>query len=138
MSIEDKRAQVCGIAFIPLLNAEVKTLPGNYLIHVRGAWISISASSCEWQENQSQVGSPVEQELKATVTDTSSSQEKLLRELASLDVLTLLEFTNGEEKVVGTDEFPVRLSIERNGNPGKIILSFKRSSPEPAKILASF
>lgn len=138
MSIEDKRAQVCGIAFIPLLNAEVKNVPGSNLIYVRGAWVSIGASSCEWQESQAQAGSPVEQELKATVTNTSSSQEKLLRELLSYDVLTLLEFTNGEEKVVGTDEFPVRLSIERNGNPGKITLSFKRSSPEPAKILASF
>lgn len=138
MSIEDKRAQVCGIAFIPLPHADVRTVPGSDKIQVQGVWISISASSCEWKENQELTGNPIEQELKATVTDTSSSQESLIRQLLSYDVLTLLEFTNGEEKVVGTNEFPVRLTMERSGSPGKIILSFKRSSPEPAKILASF
>lgn len=138
MSIEDKRAQICGISFLPLPDAEIINIPGNDEIQVAGEWVPISVSSGEWQENRELVGMPVEQELKATVTDTSSSTEGELHKLLANDGLLLLCLTNGEEKVVGTDEFPVRLSMERSGSPGKITLSFKRSSPEPAKILTSF
>lgn len=95
-------------------------------------------SSGEWTEIQEQVGKPIEQELKATVTDTSSIMESQLRTLFSVDGLVLISLTNGDKKVIGTGDFPVQMSMERSGDPGKLTLSFKRSSPEAAKNLTSF
>ena len=105
---------------------------------MHGTWVSINVSSGEWKESREEVGKPAEQELKATVTDTSSSMESQLRTLFSVDGLLLIGLTNGEKKVIGTDEFPVHVSMERGGDPAKLTLSFKRSSPEPAKVLESF
>lgn len=138
MNTNDKRVQICGLSFLPLYGAEVVNVLGSDKLRVNGTWIPIHISSGEWKEVQEQVGTPVEQELKAIVTDTSSTTEGQLRILLSNDGLLLLKLTNGEEKVVGTDEFPVYMSIERSGDPSKLTLSFKRSSPETAKILTSF
>lgn len=138
MSLENKRSQICGMSFLPLPDAEVRNVPGSDKLRVRGIWVSINVSSGEWKENLEQVGKPVEQELKATVTDTSAAMESRLRTLFSVDGLLLVGLTNEEKKVVGTDEFPVHVSMERSGDPGKLALSFKRSSPEPAKVLESF
>ena len=137
MSVEDKRSQLCAMSFLPLSDAEVRNLPGSDKLQVHGTWVNIDISSGEWKENREEVGKPVEQELKATVTDTSS-METGLRTLFSADGLLMVGLTNGEKKVIGTDEFPVHVSMERSGDPAKLTLSFKRSSPEPAKILESF
>lgn len=138
MSVEDKRSQLYAMAFLPLPDAEVRNLPGSDKVQVHGTWVNIDISSGEWKEIREEVGKPVEQELKATVTDTSSSMESQLRTLFSIDGLVLISLTNGEKKVIGTDEFPARVSMERSGDPAKLTLSFKRSSPEPAKVLESF
>lgn len=138
MSVEDKRSQLYAMAFLPLSDAEVRNLPGSDKVQVHGTWVNIDISSGEWKEICEEVGKTVEQELKATVTDTSSSMESQLRTLFSIDGLVLISLTNGEKKVIGTDEFPARVSMERSGDPAKLTLSFKRSSPEPAKVLESF
>lgn len=138
MSVENKRSQFCAMSFLPLPDAEVRNVPGSDKLQVHGTWVSINVSSGEWKESREEVGKPVEQELKATVTDTSSSMESQLRTLFSVDGLLLIGLTNGEKKVIGTDEFPVHVSMERSGEPAKLTLSFKRSSPEPAKVLESF
>ena len=136
MSVENKRSQFCAMSFLPLPDAEVRNVPGSDKLQVHGTWVSINVSSGEWKESREEVGKPAEQELKATVTDTSSSMESQLRTLFSVD--GLIGLTNGEKKVIGTDEFPVHVSMERSGEPAKLTLSFKRSSPEPAKVLESF
>ena len=133
MSVENKRSQFCAMSFLPLPDAEVRNVPGSDKLQVHGTWVS-----GEWKESREEVGKPAEQELKATVTDTSSSMESQLRTLFSVDGLLLIGLTNGEKKVIGTDEFPVHVSMERSGDPAKLTLSFKRSSPEPAKVLESF
>lgn len=138
MSINDKRSQICGMSFLPLSDAEVINVPGSDKLQVHGTWITVGISSGEWTEIQEQVGKPIEQELKATVTDTSSIMESQLRTLFSVDGLVLISLTNGDKKVIGTGDFPVQMSMERSGDPGKLTLSFKRSSPEAAKNLTSF
>lgn len=138
MSVENKRSQICGMSFLPLPDAEVINVPGSDKLQVHGTWMTVDISSGEWKESQEQVGKPIEQELKATVTDTSSVMESQLRTLFSVDGLVLINLTNGDKKVIGTGDFPVQMSMERSGDPGTLTLSFKRSSPEAAKNLTSF
>jgi hypothetical protein len=139
MNREDKRAQVCAMSYLPPSVSPMVNLPGSDSIRLNEMLaIPIYISSGEWKEKVEAVGKPVEQELKATVTDTSSTSERELRTLLGAEGILLLSFTNGETKVVGTDEFPVLISVERSGSPGMLTLSFKRLSPEPAKRLSSF
>ena len=135
MNVNSKRSQICGLSFLPVDSATVKNIPGRLDIQVSGSWVSIDISSGEWKETVEYAGQPVAQELKATVTNTSIEHESSLRHLFSSTGLLLLRFSNKDSKVVGTDEFPVHVTVERSGDPGKILLSFKRESPEVAKTL---
>ena len=97
----------------------------------------IPVSSGEFKEKNVS-GELTEQELKAVVTDTGASFSNSLRDLLCREGLVCLKFTNGSERVVGTDQFPVVVTLQESGSPAAFTLSFKRSSPEPAKILKSF
>lgn len=135
MNTNSKRSQICGLSFLPVDSATIINIPGQLDIQVSGSWISVDISSGEWKETVEYAGQPVAQELKATVTNTSKEYESLLRQIFSSSGLFLINFSNKDSKVVGTDEFPVNVTVERSGDPGKILLSFKRESPEVAKSL---
>lgn len=137
MNTDDKRAQICGMGFIPVTAAVVKNVPGLETIQVSGEWTLLPVSSGEFKEKIVS-GELTEQELKAVVTDTGSSFSTLLRDLVRREGLVRLRFTNESEKVVGTDHFPVMMSLQESGSPAAFTLSFKRNSPEPAKFLKSF
>lgn len=100
-------------------------------------WTPIPVSSGEFKE-KNVAGELTEQELKAVVTDTGALFSNSLRDLLCREGLVRLKFTNGTERVVGTDQFPVVVTLQESGSPAAFTLSFKRSSPEPAKILKSF
>lgn len=137
MNADDKRAQICGMGFIPVTAAVVKNVPGLETIQVSGEWILLPVSSGEFKEKNVS-GELTEQELKAVVTDTGSSFSTLLHDLVRREGLVRLKFTNGSERVVGTDHFPVMMSLQESGSSAAFTLSFKRNSPEPAKFLKSF
>lgn len=80
----------------------------------------------------------MKQELKAVVTDTGKANMGRIQELVRQEGLVLLDLSNGDYKVVGTDQFPVSFSTEYAGSPLKLTLSFKRDSAEFAKNLKSF
>lgn len=138
MNIENKRAQLFEVSFLQVSNALVLNYPGSDSIRINGEWIDFGISSGEWKETIETVGTPVMQELKATIPDTSSTNENFIRNLLSTEGLVLLHLTNGEKRVVGSNDFPVSISLEKSGNPSRLTLSLKRSSPEPTKILKSF
>lgn len=137
MTIEGKRAQICAMELIPISAALVKERPGEKTIQVSGVWISIPISSGEFKEKVVS-GELVEQEFKGSVTNTGTDFANSLRDLLAQNCLVRLRFTNGVERVVGTDQFPVLLTLEESGTPAAFTLSFKRSSPEPSKKLKSF
>lgn len=137
MNQNDKRTAICRMDFLPLSQATVQNLPGNPDIKVQGTFIPVPISSGEFRETKEE-GNPIEQELEAVVTDTSSARLTELRELFAQNGLVILTLTNGEQRVVGTDEFPVLINTELGGTPSSLSLSFKRNSPEPAKIYSSF
>lgn len=137
MRQNDKRAQIYAMEYLPVKDAQVINFPGTFDIKVAGAFRKIPVSAIEFKE-KIEPGTLIEQELNATVTDTSMMTLAELRILFFQEGLLLLKMTNGEEKVVGTDQFPVLITSEISGSPAMIKLSFKRNSPEPAKILKSF
>lgn len=137
MSVENKRVQICGMQFLPISNARIINLPGALEMKVSGEFVRIPIASGEFKE-KSESGAPVEQELKATVTDTGEDNVCKLRAIFAEEGIVLLDLTNGEKRVIGTEQFPVLLTMETSGSPAKISLSFKRDSPEPAKIFTSF
>ena len=137
MNIGDKRAQICAMGFIPVAASVVRNIPGVETIQVSGEWTPIPVSSGEFKEKNVS-GELTEQELKAVVTDTGALFSNSLRDLLCREGLVRLKFTNGTERVVGTDQFPVVVTLQESGSPAAFTLSFKRSSPESAKILKSF
>ena len=137
MNTYNKRAQIFGMSFIPLGIATVRNYPGANVIQVTGEWIGIPVIKGEFKEKIIP-GSLIEQELKATITDTGAAYADSLHDLFRQEGLVRLKFTNGAERVVGTDQFPVLMQLEESGTPAAFTLSFKRNSSEPAKILKSF
>lgn len=137
MNRNDKRAAICRLAFLPIGQATVTDHPGSNLIQVRGSFNPVPIASGEFRETE-ELGEPVEQELTAVVTDTGSDRLAGIRDLFAQDGLVRLTFTNGEQRVVGTDEFPVHVNAELGGSPLTLTLSFRRNSAEPAKKYSSF
>ena len=137
MNRNDKRSAICRLDFLPISQATVKNRPGSNLIQVSGSFNPVPISSGEFRETEEQ-GAPVEQELQAVVTDTGSGRLAEIRELFAQDGLVLLTFTNGEQRIVGTDEFPVHVNAELSGSPQTLTISFRRDSAEPAKNYSSF
>ncbi|MEL5895024.1 hypothetical protein AAE250_16215 [Bacteroides sp. GD17] len=133
----NKRSQICGMYFLPISGAQIYNVPGSNIIKVRGEWVNLAISSGDFKEKD-ELGGIVEQELKAIVTDTGEDKAALIRDLIMNEGLVLIQMTNGSRRVVGTEQFPVALSSECGGSPMTQTLSFKRDSPEPAKILKSF
>lgn len=137
MNRNDKRSAVFRLDFLPISQATVNNLPGNPSIQVSGSFIPVPIASGEFRETEEQ-GDTIEQELTASVTDTGLAQLSSIRTLFTQDGLLRLTYTNGEQRVVGTDEFPVHVNIELSGTPQVLTLSFQRQSAEPAKIYSSF
>lgn len=137
MSRNDKRAAICRLAFIELSKATVRYTPGNPTIQVRGTFTQLPISSGEFEETETN-GEPVEQKLEAVITDTSVEKLSEYRTMLAEYGLLLLTMTNGDQRVVGTDEFPVLVTTELSGTPQALSLTFKRNSPEPAKKFSSF
>ena len=69
----------------------------------------------------------MKQELKAVVTDTGKANMGRIQELVRQEGLVLLDLSNGDYKVVGTDQFPVSFSTEYAGSPLKLTLSFAKN-----------
>lgn len=137
MNLNDKRAAICRLDFLPVSQATVIDQPGSRLIKVQGDFNPIPIASGEFRETEEQ-GELVEQELTAVVTDTGSDRLGEIRDLFAQDGLVRLTFTNGEQRVVGTDEFPVHVNAELSGSPQSLTLSFRRNSADPAKKYSSF
>ena len=137
MNRNDKRASVCGLEFLPIGQAIVEDLPGNPHIKVTGSFTRIPIASGEFRESE-EPGNPIEQELEAVVTGTSTEILATYRNLFVNYGLVRLTMTNGDRKVIGNNEFPVLVSTNLGGSPQQLTLSFKRESPEPAKEYSSF
>ena len=137
MNSNDKRSAICRLDFLPIAQATVKNQPGENSIQVRGSFNPVPIASGEFRETEEQ-GLPVEQELTAVVTDTGSDHLAEIRQILYQDGLVRITFTNGEQRIIGTDEFPVRINTVVSGSPQALSLTFTRNSAEPSKKYSSF
>lgn len=134
----DKIAQVYRIYWLPVSQAEIENYPGDRYIYVSGDWFPIPFTPVEFKEEQAGGGKLVTQEMSCTITGLNEEFEERILKMISEYGLLRLDFTNEEVRVVGTEQVPVKLSLERGRFPTTYTLSFKRSSPEFSKILKSF
>ena len=135
MKANNKRSYLIGLSVIALSAAQVTNYPGSDTIDVLGSWLDLNFSSGVWSEYPSNIGQGTQQTLSVTITDASLAMEKKLKSICSTYVLVKLHFSNGVQKVVGTDEFPVLLQMESTGAPSAFSLSLDRNSPEAAKLV---
>lgn len=137
MNNSNKRNEVCGLEFIPIAEAEVDNMPGHNVIRLSGSTTRIPISKGEFTEEITD-GTVVKQTFSAVVTNTGMANTLSLRLLLGQEGILIIHLTNGEIKVVGTDEFPVMITLTQSGTPSVHELTFDRESPEHAKFLQSF
>ncbi|KAA6342245.1 hypothetical protein EZS27_009975 [termite gut metagenome] len=136
----DKHAQICNLFWLPLPDTSVEIFPGVSFIRVPNTttWKKIDFSTAEFSETGTESGKPVEQEFSATLTDTSESSYNKLLNLFSTYGLLRIDYTNKDPRIVGTNDFPVYISLRRSEKTAVFTLSFKRTSPEYSKFLLTF
>jgi len=134
----DKTAQICGVYYLAISEAEIEDHPGVDTIAVSGKWEKIPFSKVEYLEKQSGSGQFIKQEFSATVTGMNQEEEEKIRKAANVHLLIRIDYTNSVSKVVGNENIPVALIVEMGGSPSTYTISFKRSSPEFSKYFKSF
>lgn len=129
----DVHAQIIGIGFV-LPTAGWDKI-GSDEISIAGDILVMRPQSVDFNEQLSRMGDYVEQELTAVLTNTQQEEMQRYNSWLNGDVLALMMLTNDKVLVAGTRRAPVRLSMEVGGNPRTAKLTFKRKSPEWAKLM---
>lgn len=137
----DPHAEICNVAFADLKKVNLITMMGasDAIIETSGeAPTSYQPQSANFTERQNNCGEYVEQEFEAVFTDSNDDAISKWRNITQSDTLVLISFTNGVTLVAGTTLAPVRCAVEQGATPRTTKISFKRLSPEFAKVLKSF
>lgn len=139
MNQNNKRATIVSLHFYPIVESTiVRCYPGRQILSVTGMAYSFRPQSAEFKETLTQGSDEVSQQFSAIITDVSLASSAGMRRNLSLPGLLLMIYSNSEKRVVGTDQFPVMITLEESGRPAQFKLSFKRTSPEPSKFFQSF
>jgi hypothetical protein len=132
---ESKRASICQVYFMEIAESTVTDIPGLPQIKVIGDWAKIDYSTVEFAEDKSSDGNSYEVNLSITFSDSSLEKMRELIAWLGIYILVRLDYTDGTSRVVGTDQFPVVLSLSGQGSPRSLIFSYKNQQPELSKIL---
>ena len=138
MILNNKIANIYSLQYIYLSSCEINNIPGSEKISIKGEWKPIKFASIEYTEKQDEQGGEWEQNFSAIITEFDNNIENELNSIKNKAILLRLDYTNNLSKIVGTDEFPVILSLSSTSTSHTYTLSFKRNSPEAAKFLQSF
>lgn len=137
MNVNDKRAQICKLEFADIDYAVVSSEPSSPYIQISADWFDIPISSAEFSEGTDQ-NNLVKQELKGIVTNTGNiTRAELTEKLANYGLLRMT-YTNGEQRVLGSAQFPVAVTLEENGSPARLELTVSHESATRAKKFQSF
>jgi hypothetical protein len=134
---KNKRSAICKIDYILISEAIISSFLGND-IFVIAEWKQVKFSSADFQETDETNGEPVKQELTILISGSEKEAERTIRELCGRELLIRLQYSNGETKVIGTEDNPVLLSHSSSGVPAVQTIYSKRNSAEKAKHLQSF
>lgn len=137
-SNKDLRNIICKIFYSPAVECSMIYIPGIEWVQVTTTWKELIFTGAELKEEEPIKGEMVNQELNIRILGKSKEIDAELDELVSRPNIFRLQYSNGENRIVGTLENPVVLSQENSGVlPGTNLFS-KRSSAEKSKILQSF
>ncbi len=137
MKENNKRAQIYKLEFCSLDNAVIHNIPSSRFIKVSADWFDIPISTAEFTEVPS-ADNMIEQELKGIITDTSAINRKELEEVLADYGILRCTYTNGVQRIIGTDQFPVEVELSENGSPARYELTVNHKSASKAKIYQSF
>jgi hypothetical protein len=132
---ESKRASICRVYFIALAESTVSNIPGLPQIKVVGDWVKLDYSTAEFDEEDSSDGNFYDVNLSISFSDSSPEKLRELIAWLGIYILVRLDYTDGTSRVVGTDQFPVVLSLSGKGSPHSLIFSYKSQQPELSKFL---
>lgn len=134
----DRHMQVCGAAFMTLEDAVISCdlAKAGASIRVEGSWTELPVTKAEFSEEIG-VRGLITQKFEGTIT--KSKNDMLINLLGVMNRYGVLrvDYTNGERRVVGDDQWPVMLSVSKEGDPLKVKLSFKRVTFTHSRLLAS-
>ena len=135
---KDLRNIICKIFYSPANECSMINIPGHEWVQVTTSWKELIYTSAELKEEEPVKGEMVNQELNIRILGKSLAIDEELDQLISRPHIFRLQYSNGEDRIVGTTENPVVLSQENSGVlPGTSLYS-KRSSAEKSKISQSF
>lgn len=132
---ESKRAAICGVSFIALSESTVTNVPGVSQIKVSGIWEKMKFSTADFSEQLSSDTTNYEVNLTITFSDSSQENQREVIAWTGIYILVRLDYTDGTSRVVGTDQFPVVLSMSGDGSPHSLRLTYKGNQPESSKFL---
>lgn len=137
-SNQDLRSSICKIHYSPASECSVIDVPGQNWVQVIASWEQLDYLSAELKEEEPIKGEMINQEINIRILGKSAEIDKQLNDIVSKPVILKLDYTNGENRVVGNTENPVILSQENSGVLPGTNLRSKRTSAEKSKILQSF
>lgn len=129
---------ICNIFYSPANECSMVDVPGRDWVQVTASWNKLIFSDAELKEEEPIKGEMINQELTIRILGKSREIDAQLDRIISKPVIFRLEYSNGENRIVGTTENPVVLSHETEGVLSGTNLTSKRTSAEKAKILQSF
>lgn len=130
--------QVCGAAFIPVEDAVISCdqAKAGASIRVEGSWTELPVTKAEFSEDIG-VRGLITQKFEGSITKAKNDMLINLLSVMNRFGVLRIDYTNGERRVVGDDQWPVMLSVSKEGDPLKVKLSFKRVTFTHSRLLAS-
>lgn len=134
--MNSKISQIFSVYYMLVHDAIISETIGVNSIKISGTWKKIPMSSAELKES-SLNGDMSSQEISIKVTDSSSSSETIINDIAQKLIILKLDYTDGVSKIIGNENHPVVLTKSKEGSPQYFLLSMKRDTPEISKLLTT-
>lgn len=132
---ESRRSSICRVSLITLAESSVTNIPGDPFIKVTGNWDELDYSNAEFSEQLSSDGSFYDISLSISFSDSSPDKKRELLAWVGIYIIARLDYTDGTSRVIGTDQFPVVMSLSGEGSPHTLRMSYKGQQPESSKFL---
>lgn len=129
---------ICKIFYSPANECLMMDIPGRDLVQVTASWEELMFIDAELKEEEPIKGEMINQELTIRMLGKSREIDTELNNIISKPSVFRLQYSNGENRIVGTTENPVVLSHDTSGILAGTNLISKRTSAEKSKILQSF
>lgn len=135
---QDRRAHICKLFYANYNDCMITDIPGENFIDVKGLWIEMPIQSAELKEVEVMAGEMIEQEITAVVKGKNAEMDAEITKIIGLPLILMLQYSNDENRIVGTRDNPIILSEDSSGVITSRLLTSKHISAEKAKKLTSF